>query len=66
MAPTQATRLDSLEEDLAALQSEIPELKETVEEKFNEMKRYFEQSQSRATIQQNDTTHVCWRISSRG
>ena len=59
MAPTHATRLNSLEKDLVALQSEVLELKETVEEKFNEMKRYFEESLSRATTKQNKRLDEC-------
>ena len=44
---------------MAALQSKIPDLKETVEEKFNEMKRYFEESQSKAIMEQNTQLEEC-------
>lgn len=46
MAPTQANRLDTPEEEFATLQEEVPELKETIEAKFGELKKYFEESQS--------------------
>lgn len=59
MAPTQANRLDSLEEVLAVLQGEIPYLKKTMEEKFSEMKKYFEESQSKVVTEQNKKLDEC-------
>ena len=53
MPPAQATRLDELEEVVAALQGDIPELKECMEERFNELKKCFEESQSRVVADQN-------------
>ena len=59
MPPTQANRLETLEETVAALQGEIPELKESMEEWFSELKKYFEQSQSQVAIEQNKRLDDC-------
>lgn len=47
MPPTQATRLDDLEETVAALQGEVPELRETMEERFKDLKNCVEESQAK-------------------
>lgn len=62
MAPTQATRLDGLEEDLAALQSELPDLKESMLENFNEMKKHFEETQTKAFEEQNLRLDECVKV----
>lgn len=59
MAPTQATRLDRLEEDLAALQTELPELKESMIEKITGMKKTLEETQTRAFDEQNQRLDEC-------
>lgn len=53
MPPTQASRLEELEEVVVSLQGDIPELRDSMEEKLKELKKFFEDSQSKAMAEQN-------------
>lgn len=56
MAPTQANRLDTLEEELAAIQGEIPDLKESMEAKFGDLKKCFEEVVSEQNRKMDECT----------
>lgn len=53
MAPTQTNRLDDLEEVVAALQGEVPELRESMEDKFKELRKFIEENQAKGEAEQN-------------
>lgn len=53
MPVTQANRMDEIEVMVAALQGEVPELRESMEEKFRELKKCFEDAQARGEAEQN-------------
>ena len=61
LAPTQTSRLESLEADVQELQNLIPELQTSLEDKLTDMMRNFEESQCRIVLEQSKSKVELYR-----